>query len=140
MGNKRHGKVAFFTSNIFAVQQVFGGVVWNKQNQLLRALPGEWRLNFGYIDIISSKSHSNRCKIPSDNVPIGSGTLTRELGGVNIWTFWSNGNCCNLEGWFLFDIQIDCQQRQNFGPLLLYIPFFLRSCKYFTKLPSSLTP
>jgi hypothetical protein len=37
-------------------------------------------------------NNSDRCKIPSDGFPIGSGTLTGDLGGITIWTLWSNGN------------------------------------------------
>ena len=69
----------------------------------------------------------------SDNAPIGFGTLTRDLGGITIWTLWSNGLV------WVHKLSFDSQQQQFFCPLLLDIHFLLRSCKYFTKLPSSLT-
>ena len=34
------------------------------------------------------KQQSDRCKIPSDGVPIGSGTLARDLGGITTWNPW----------------------------------------------------
>ena len=40
---------------------------------------------------IDVKQQSNRCKIPSDGVPIGSGTLAGDFRGITIWTPWSNG-------------------------------------------------
>ena len=41
---------------------------------------------------MAKPGHSDRSKIPSDGVPIGSGTLAGDLGGITIWTPWSNGN------------------------------------------------
>ena len=43
------------------------------------------------------KQQSDRCKIPSDGVPIGSGTLAGDLGGITIWNPWSNESDANLE-------------------------------------------
>ena len=48
-----------------------------------------------YIDVIH---HSDQCKIPSDVVPIGSGTFDGDLGGIPILTPWS----CDLEGCFWY--------------------------------------
>ena len=33
---------------------------------------------------------SDCCKIPSDGVPISSGTFVDDLGGIIIWNPWSN--------------------------------------------------
>ena len=48
------------------------------------------------MNIVFQKSgqpgHSYRCKILSDGVPISSGTLAKDLGGITIWTLWSNGD------------------------------------------------
>ena len=38
-----------------------------------------------------------QCKIPSDGVPIGSGTFATILGGITIWNLWSNKNDANLQ-------------------------------------------
>ena len=48
----------------------------------------------------------------SDGVPIGSGTFARDLGGITIWTPWSNGNLMQFRGPVLvhkpsFDIRIE---------------------------------
>ena len=48
----------------------------------------------------------------SDDVPICSGTLVWNLGGITIWIMWSNGNCSNSRGSVLvhkpsFDIRIE---------------------------------
>ena len=40
--------------------------------------------------------------MPSDGVSIGSGTLAGDFGGITIWTLWSNGNWCDLEGRFWY--------------------------------------
>jgi hypothetical protein len=40
---------------------------------------------------------SDGCKIQSDGVPIRSGTLTGDLGGITIWNLWSNKSYANLE-------------------------------------------
>ena len=37
-----------------------------------------------------------------NGVPIGSGTLAGDLGGITIWTPWSNGNWCDIEGQFWY--------------------------------------
>ena len=42
-----------------------------------------------YGVIKTKPDHSYRCKIPSDRVPIGSGTLAKDFGGTTIWTLWS---------------------------------------------------
>ena len=54
----------------------------------------------GHSDRFKIPSDSDRCKIPSEGVPIGSSTLARDLGGITIWTLWSNGNWYDLECWF----------------------------------------
>ena len=33
----------------------------------------------------------------SDGIPIGSGTLAGDLGGITIWNPWSNESPANLE-------------------------------------------
>ena len=43
------------------------------------------------------QSDLNRCKISSDGVPIGSGTLAGDLGRITIWNPWSNESDANLE-------------------------------------------
>ena len=42
--------------------------------------------------------------MPSDGVSIGSGTLAGDFGGITIWTLWSYGNWCDLEGqfWYIY--------------------------------------
>ena len=44
-----------------------------------------------------NKEQSERCKILSDDVPIGSGTLAGDLGGITFWNPWSNKRDANLE-------------------------------------------
>ena len=44
-----------------------------------------------------NKQQSDQCKIPSDGVPIGSGTYATILGGITIWNLWSNESDANLE-------------------------------------------
>ena len=65
------------------------------------------RVNYAWgsicIGVINNKARLNNwCKIPSDGVQIGSGTITGDLGGINIWTLWSNGNWWDLEGQFWY--------------------------------------
>ena len=44
-----------------------------------------------------NKQQSEWCKIPSDGVPIGSGSLAWDLGGITIWNHLSNESDANLE-------------------------------------------
>ena len=44
-----------------------------------------------------NKQQLDQCKIPSDGVPISSGTLAGDLGGITIWNLWSNESDANLE-------------------------------------------
>ena len=54
-------------------------------------------------EVLSTKpGHSDWCKIPPDGLPISSGTLAGDLGGITIWTPWSNLKWCNLEGRFWY--------------------------------------
>jgi hypothetical protein len=48
-------------------------------------------------DYWQNKQQSDQCKIPSDGVPIGSGTFATILGGITIWYPWSNKSYANLE-------------------------------------------
>ena len=48
-------------------------------------------------DYWRNKQQSDRCKIPSDGVPIGSCTLAGYLGGITVWNPWSNKSDANLE-------------------------------------------
>ena len=57
-------------------------------------------LSLSVVKNLLAKSPSDWCKISSDGVPIGSGTLAGDLGGITIRTPWSNGNWCDLEGQF----------------------------------------
>ena len=41
--------------------------------------------------------HSDGCKTPSDGLPISSGTLAGDLGGITICNPWSNESDANLE-------------------------------------------
>ena len=55
------------------------------------------------IDMINNKaSSSDWCKIESDGVPIGSGTLAGDLRGINPW---SNCNWWDIEGRFGYSDQ-----------------------------------
>ena len=44
-----------------------------------------------------NKQQLDQCKIPSDGVPICSGTFATILGGITIWNTWSNKSDANLE-------------------------------------------
>ena len=46
--------------------------------------------------------HSDWWKITLDGIPIGSGTLARDLGVITIWNPRSNGNWWYLEGRFWY--------------------------------------
>jgi hypothetical protein len=54
-------------------------------------------LSLSVVKNLLAKSPSDWCKISSDGVPIGSGTLAGDLGGITIWNPWSNESNANLE-------------------------------------------
>ena len=53
-------------------------------------------LSLSVVKNLLAKSPSDWCKISSDGVPIGSGTLAGDLGGITIWNPWSNESDANL--------------------------------------------
>ena len=67
-------------------------------------------VNYLYINIMAevmimstgnnwrNKQQLDQCKIPSDGVPIGSGTFATIFGGIIIQNPWSNKSDANLEG------------------------------------------
>jgi hypothetical protein len=55
--------------------------------------------NQGLLEYIGTKGYSGWSSNPG---LIGSDTLVKDLRGMTIWTLWSNGNWCDLEGRFWY--------------------------------------
>ena len=56
-----------------------------------------WTENSVWDQNKRNKQQSNECKISSDGVLIGSGTLAGDLGRITIWNPWSNKSDANLK-------------------------------------------
>ena len=73
--------------------------------------------------------HNNQqldgCKISSDGVPNGSGTLTGDLGWINIWNPWSTESDANLDNSTCIQYQICTVQVLLFFPITLFEQYLL---------------